>query len=155
MRISTAVLAAFLVLTLVLRQVEGEDITALAGLSQRSPMLAAILTLAMVSLAGVPPLAGFFGKFLLLKSVVEQAPGNPCYYWLLGAAVLGVIISLDYYFGVIQAIYWAKETSDLSAIEISLPMRISLCACTAGMLFLGLFPGPVVNFATAAAHALK
>ena len=149
------VLAAFLVLTLVLRQVEGEDITALAGLSQRSPMLAAILTLAMVSLAGVPPLAGFFGKFLLLKSVVEQAPGNPCYYWLLGAAVLGVVISLYYYFGVIQAIYWAKETPDLSAIEISLPMRISLCACTAGMLFLGLFPGIVVNFATAAAHALK
>ena len=149
------VLAAFLVLTLVLRQVEGEDITALAGLSQRSPMLAAILTLAMVSLAGVPPLAGFFGKFLLLKSVVEQAPGNPCYYWLLGAAVLGVVISLYYYFGVIQAIYWAKETPDLSAIEISLPMRISLCACTAGMLFLGLFPGSLVNFATAAAHALK
>ena len=149
------VLAAFLVLTLVLRQVEGEDITALAGLSQRSPMLAAILTLAMVSLAGVPPLAGFFGKFLLLKSVVEQAPGNPCYYWLLGAAVIGVVISLYYYFGVIQAIYWAKETPDLSAIEISLPMRISLCACTAGMLFLGLFPGSLVNFATAAAHALK
>ena len=149
------VLAAFLVLTLVLRQVEGEDITALAGLSQRSPMLAAILTLAMVSLAGVPPLAGFFGKFLLLKSVVEQAAGNACYYWLLGAAVLGVVISLYYYFGVIQAIYWSKDVADLSPIAISTPMRLCLWACAAGMLFLGIFPGWVVNFATAAVQALK
>lgn len=149
------VLAAFLVLTLVLRQVEGEDITALAGLSQRSPMLAAILTLAMVSLAGVPPLAGFFGKFLLLKSVVEQAASNACYYWLLGAAVLGVVISLYYYFGVIQAIYWSKDVTDLSPIAISTPMRLCLWACAAGMLFLGLFPGWVVNFATAAVQLLK
>src|SRR5437667_933142 len=66
------VLAAFSVLCLILRQVEVEDITALAGLSNRSPLLAATMTLAMVSLAGVPPLAGFFGKFLLLNAAVEQ-----------------------------------------------------------------------------------
>lgn len=149
------VLAAFLVLTLVLRQVEGEDITALAGLSQRSPMLAAILTLAMVSLAGVPPLAGFFGKFLLLKSVVEQAAGNTGYYWLVGAAVIGVVISLRYYFGVIQAIYWSKDVTDLSPIAISMPMRLCLWACAAGVIFLGLFPGWVVNFATAAAKVFR
>jgi NADH-quinone oxidoreductase subunit N len=149
------VLAAFLVLTLVLRQVESEDITALAGLSQRSPMLAAILTLAMVSLAGVPPLAGFFGKFLLLKSVVEQAAGNTGYYWLVGAAVIGVVISLRYYFGVIQAIYWSKDVTDLSPIAISMPMRLCLWACAAGVIFLGLFPGWVVNFATAAAKVFR
>src|SRR6266705_3757454 len=54
------VLAAFTVICLVMRQVEGEDISALAGLNQRSPFLAVTMTLAMVSLDGIPPLAGFF-----------------------------------------------------------------------------------------------
>ena len=71
------VLGAFTVICLVLRQVEGEDVGALAGLHRRSPLLAATMTLAMASLAGIPPLAGFFGKFLLLKAVIEQGPAHP------------------------------------------------------------------------------
>src|SRR5665213_3721766 len=59
------VMAGFFVITLVMRHLATEDISGLAGLNQRSPLLAATLTLAMVSLAGIPPLAGFFGKFLL------------------------------------------------------------------------------------------
>src|ERR1039458_7158342 len=76
------VLAAFTVICLVLRQAYGEDLSALAGLHRRSPLLAAALTLAMASLAGIPPLAGFFGKFLLLKAVIEQGPLHPGYYCL-------------------------------------------------------------------------
>jgi NADH-quinone oxidoreductase subunit N len=67
------VLGAFTVICLVMRHLDNEDISALAGLNQRSPLLATTLTLAMVSLAGIPPLAGFFGKFLLLKAVIAQA----------------------------------------------------------------------------------
>jgi len=58
-----AVLGAFTVICLVMRHLENEDISALAGLNQRSPLLATTLTLAMVSLAGIPPLAGFSGSF--------------------------------------------------------------------------------------------
>src|SRR5205814_3385708 len=75
-------LAAFTVIALVMRHLDSEDIGGLAGLSQRSPLLAATLTLAMVSLAGIPPLAGFFGKFLLLKAVIEQGATNHGYYCL-------------------------------------------------------------------------
>jgi NADH-quinone oxidoreductase subunit N len=57
------VLAAFTVICVALRQLDHEDIAGLAGLGRRSPLLAATMTLAMVSLAGIPPLAGFFGKF--------------------------------------------------------------------------------------------
>ena len=67
------VMAAFTVIALVMRHLDNEDISALAGLNQRSPLLASTMTLAMMSLAGIPPLAGFFGKFLLLKSVIEAA----------------------------------------------------------------------------------
>src|SRR5437764_7541299 len=100
------VLGAFIVICLVVQQADGEDISALAGLSQRSPLLAAMMTLAMVSLAGIPPLAGFFGKFLLLKSILAQAPAHPGYYGLAFAALAGIVISLYYYFGVVRAIYW-------------------------------------------------
>ena len=71
------VLGAFTVICLVMRQVDGEDITALAGLNRRAPLLALTMTLAMVSLAGIPPLAGFFGKFLLFKAALARAASIP------------------------------------------------------------------------------
>jgi NADH-quinone oxidoreductase subunit N len=149
------VLSAFTVICLVMRQVEGEDIAALGGLNRRSPLLAATMTLAMVSLAGIPPLAGFFGKFLLLKSILAQAPMHPGYYCLAFTTVAGVVISLYYYFGVVQAIYWSKEEPDLPEIRLSNPIRVSICACIAGMFFLGLFPGPMVDLAEQAVKTLR
>jgi NADH-quinone oxidoreductase subunit N len=147
------VMAAFFVITLVMRHLATEDISGLAGLNQRSPLLAATLTIAMVSLAGIPPLAGFFGKFLLLKAVIEtaQATGNHGYYCLLFTALAGVIISLYYYFGVIRAIYWSKEPADLSPIELSAPAKVSIWACLAGIFWLGLFPNTVLNMTNLAA----
>ncbi|MDB6019783.1 MAG: proton-translocating NADH-quinone oxidoreductase, chain [Pedosphaera sp.] len=141
------VLAAFAVICLVMRKVDGEDISALAGLNQRSPLLAATMTLAMVSLAGIPPLAGFFGKFLLLKAVVEQGATNPAYYWLVAVAIFGVVVSLYYYFGVVRAIYWSKDASDLSPIPVSWPIKVAIYGCIIGMLYLGVYPNPLVNLA--------
>jgi len=151
------VLAAFTVICLVMRQADAEDISSLAGLNQRSPLLAGTMTLAMASLAGIPPLAGFFGKFLLLKSVIEaaQATGNHGYYCLVFTALAGVVISLYYYFGVIRAIYWSKETPDLSPIQLSAPAKLAVWVCIAGMFWIGLFPNTVLNLATAAAAALQ
>ncbi|MBI3875289.1 MAG: proton-translocating NADH-quinone oxidoreductase subunit N, partial [Verrucomicrobia bacterium] len=146
-----AVIAAFSVLCVVLRDADSEDFSALSGLHQRSPMLAAAMTLSMVSLAGVPPLAGFFGKFLLLKAVIEHSAS----YWLIAAALLGVVISLWYYFGVIRAMYWAKDTSNLTPIAVSLPMRLSLGVSMVGMLVLGLAPSLVMDWATGAVAVLN
>lgn len=149
------VLAAFGVIAVVMRNVEGDDIGILAGLNRRSPFLAATLALAMVSLAGIPPLAGFFGKFLLLKAVVEQGAGNHAYYWLVAIAIAGVVISLYYYFGVVRAIYWSKDPADLTPIVVSRPTQLALCGCIAGMFFLGLFANPVVKATTRAVAVLK
>ena len=148
------VVAAFLVIALVMRQADAEDISALAGLNQRSPLLAATMTLAMVSLAGIPPLAGFFGKFLLLKAVIAQGSFNPGYYCLAFTALAGVVISLYYYFGVIRVIYWSKDAPDLSPIALSAPAKVSIWVCIAGMFWIGLFPSTVLNLATEAAKAL-
>jgi NADH-quinone oxidoreductase subunit N len=151
------VLAAFLVIALVLRHLETEDVSGLAGLNQRSPLLAATMTISMVSLAGIPPLAGFFGKFLLLKSVVEaaQTTGHNGYYWLVFIALAGVVISLYYYFNVVRAIYWSREAKELTPIQVSAPAMIAAWICIAGIFWLGLFPNVVVNITALAAAALK
>ena len=132
-----------------------EDISGLAGLSQRSPLLATTMTLAMVSLAGIPPLAGFFGKFLLLKAVIAQGATNHGYYCLAFTALAGVVISLYYYFGVICAIYWSKDAKDLSAIELSAPAKVTAWTCIVGMFWIGSFPSVVLNLATEAAKSLQ
>ena len=149
------VLAAFTVISIVLREVQGADISAVAGLHQRSPLLAGSLALAMISLAGIPPMAGFFGKFLLIRALLERGALQPMYYWLIGIAVIGVIISFYYYLGVVRAIYWSQSSQPEPApFSMSMPTRWSLHACIAGMLFLGLYPNPLVNFSNRAAGAL-
>ncbi len=148
-------LAAFSVIALVMRHLDSEDIGGLAGLNQRSPLLALTLMLAMVSLAGIPPLAGFFGKFLLLKAVIEQGATNHGYYCLAFTALVGVVISLYYYFGVIRAIYWSKETPSREPIAISLPMQFALGVCIIGMFWLGLFPNWLLGIATEAVKSLQ
>ncbi|MDR3457787.1 MAG: NADH-quinone oxidoreductase subunit N [Verrucomicrobiae bacterium] len=147
------VLAGFLVIALVLRHLDTEDISGLAGLNQRSPLLAATMTISMVSLAGIPPLAGFFGKFLLIKSAVEaaQLTCNHGYYCLIFTALAGVVISLYYYFGVIKVMYWSKEAKDLTIIELSAPAKVTAWVCILGIFWLGLFPNTVLNMANAAA----
>jgi NADH-quinone oxidoreductase subunit N len=149
------VLGALTVICFVLRRTDGEDLSALAGLHRRSPLLAAALTLAMASLAGIPPMAGFFGKFLLLKAIIEQGPANPGYYCLAFTALAGVVISLYYYFGVVRAVYWSNDAADLSPIEVPMPIRISIYGCIAGMLYLGMFPNALVNLTTAAVSLLR
>jgi NADH-quinone oxidoreductase subunit N len=146
------VLAGFLVITLVLRHLDTDDVSGLAGLSQRSPLLAATMTISMVSLAGIPPLAGFFGKFLLLKSVLEAAQTSHKfgYIWLLLIALAGVVMSLYYYFNIVRAIYWSKEAKDLSPITLSAPAMVTAWICIGGIFWLGLCPNTVLNLAQSA-----
>jgi NADH-quinone oxidoreductase subunit N len=149
------VMASFLVIALVVKKTETEDVSVLAGLNQRSPLLAATLTIAVVSLAGIPPLAGFFGKFLLLKSVIELGPGNGGYYCLAFTALAGVIISMYYYFGVVRAIYFSREANDLSPIVLSGAAKTCLWICLAGIFGLGIFPNTILNLAIEAAKVLN
>jgi NADH-quinone oxidoreductase subunit N len=145
--------AAFLVICVVMR--DNDDIGALAGLSNRSPLLALALTLVMVSLAGIPPLAGFFGKFLLFRALIERGAAQSGCYWLAGVAIVGVVISLYYYFAVIRVMYWAKDPPDLSPIAVPARVQIPLAVCLVAMIYLGISPGAVLDGAAEAVKALK
>jgi NADH-quinone oxidoreductase subunit N len=149
------VLAAFGVITVVFQQFETEDIAALAGLHRRSPLLAWALALAMVSLAGIPPLAGFFGKFLLFRAAIEAGSSDPAYYWLVGVAIFGVVVSLYYYLGVVRAIFWSEPESALPLAAISRPLRWALGLCMAAMVLLGVAPGWLLAAAQSAVVPLQ
>lgn len=148
-----AVAVAFAVIMLASRQAGTEDVSGLTGLHKRSPFLALAMTLSMVSLAGIPPLAGFFGKFLLILAIVEQAPGHAPYYLLAGVAVIGVVLSIYYYFGVVRAIYWDKPTTEIIPLRPSLPMHLTVLAGVAGILCIGILPDFLLKAAQQAVDA--
>ncbi len=133
------VLAAFMVITVVLHETGAEDIAGLRGLHRRSPLLASGLTLSMVSLAGIPPLVGFFGKFLLIKAALAAAARTPVLYGLVGVAIVGVVISLYYYFGVIRSIYWRTDETPAELVP-SMTARLTVGACMAAVVIFGVFP---------------
>lgn len=147
-------LAAFVVIVAVLRHLGTEDIGGLAGLHRRSPFLAATLALAMISLAGIPPLVGFFGKFLLFKAVIERGAENHGYYLLAFVALVGVVISFYYYFGVVKALYFSQGAPDSAPIAVSWPLKAAAGGCIIGMIWLGIAPNSLWTVARRAVGAL-
>jgi NADH-quinone oxidoreductase subunit N len=152
-----AIIAAFTVISILTPDDEEEDLSILANLHRRSPLMAVTLTLAVASLAGIPPLAGFMGKFLLLRAVIEPSATFP---WLVGVALLGVVASLYYYFGIIREIFWGtgqwwtEKAPETAAIKLADSQVVVLMVCLLGMLALGLYPQPVLELANAAVQGL-
>jgi NADH-quinone oxidoreductase subunit N len=125
-------LAAFGVISAISDQTGKDSITDLNGFYKTNPKLSLILLLAMFSLAGIPPVAGFFGKFFLFTSA-----GAKGYYILVLIAVLNATVSLYYYLRVVKAMLIDKSDSPIATFKTPLPMRISLLICVAGIFFIG------------------
>ena len=149
-----SVLAAFAVLSAVIGPDGNDEIGSVAGLNERSPFLALTLTMAMVSLAGIPPLAGFMGKFMLMKATLKSGAVNTACYSLIAVALFGIMVSIYYYFGIIRSIFWSKAKTD-TVIEISWPVKIALGACIVGMFYLGLFPSSLYSTAETASKLIS
>jgi len=149
-----AVLLVFLVATLVWGGAEGDEIAALGGLGQRAPALAAGLTLGAASLAGVPPLAGFWGKFLLLKAAIQAGAEDPALYTLAAVTIVAAVVAIYYYFSLVRAAYWGEASGEARAAAVTPLARAGLAACAAGVVGLGLWPGPVLAWAREAAAGL-
>ena len=137
-------LTAFLVITLFSIAANSDEIEDYAGLWRRSGILAFALLLALVSLAGVPPLAGFFGKFTLLMAVINRG-----LVWLALIAGVNIVISLYYYLMIVKRIY-AQGPRDSSFIPVSLEMRWILAIGIMGIIAIGIFQGPFLDAAITA-----
>ena len=118
---------------------KGEQITDFAGLADRSPFLAACLTAAFLSLAGLPFFAGFTTKFYLFAATAEGG-----FLWLVCLAGIASVISLYYYLQVIKQMY-VHESNDSSEIPVSPSMRMVLLLLLVGVIFIGVYPGPLVE----------
>ena len=132
-------LAAFGVLLLLSREgFESEEIADLAGLNQRSPLYAGIMAVAMFSLAGIPPLAGFYAKLSVLQALI--ASGEPAYLYLAVFAVLMSLIGAFYYLRVIKVMYFDAPIT-ASNVVAGADVRVVLCLNGAAIIVLGLMPG--------------
>jgi NADH-quinone oxidoreductase subunit N len=116
---------------------ESEEITDLAGLSQRSPWLAAVMTVFMFSLAGVPPLVGFYAKFAVLQALVTT--NVTAYIVLAIVAVLLSMIGAFYYLRIVKVMYF-DEPADTSAVAPRGGVGVLLACNGAAALVLGVLP---------------
>lgn len=107
------------------------------GLAKQQPVVAATLTIFLLSLAGIPLTAGFLAKFYMLRSVIETGTGL----WLAIFGVLMAAVSVYYYFRVIQAMYFKEGKSDIVA---SAPLKWSLIGLAALVIILGTFPNILI-----------
>lgn len=128
---------AFAVTTAVEVETGSTDITAFNGLAKRSPFMAAVMTICMLSLAGIPPLAGFVGKFYLFSGAIESG-----YLWLAFIGLIMSMVSVYYYLTVSKAMYIGPAESE-EGIAIGGAARFALWACLAGTILFGVFPAPL------------
>lgn len=142
-------LTAFMVIVLFSVAVKSDEIKDYAGLSKRSGLLAGALLLALVSLAGLPPLAGFFGKFTLLMAVVQSG-----FVWLALIAAVNIVISVYYYLMVVKKIY-VDPSRNTSPISVSLPMQLLLAFAMIAIVAIGIFPGPFLDAALTAINGMR
>jgi len=141
---------AFGVVILFANATGSEEIRDFAGLSRRSPWLALAMTVALLSLAGIPPAAGFVGKFLLFRAAVDAD-----LVWLAIVAVLNTIIALYYYLVVVKVMYMERGADEDQPLPVSAPYKWALGISALGVLLLGtVLISPLVDWATEAAHAL-
>ena len=140
---------AFGVVILFANATGSENIRDLAGLSRRSPWLALVMTIALLSLAGIPPAAGFVGKFLLFRAAVDAG-----LVWLALVGIVNVIIGLYYYLIIVKVMYMEDAPTE-EPIPVSAPYSWALGISVAGVLLFGtVLVTPLLNWATDAAHAL-
>jgi NADH-quinone oxidoreductase subunit N len=147
---SFTVMCAFLAIVALGQATGKEDLDACAGLHRRSPLLAAALVVSMLSLAGLPPLGGFFGKLLLLLGIFEKVDGWNSYLIVAGLASAGVLISFYYYFGVARAVY-LDEGASRDPIALTGATRLGLTLCIGAILILGVYQRPLFEAAIDAA----
>jgi NADH-quinone oxidoreductase subunit N len=139
---------AFLAVGLVLFQLKRADVDVYSGLSKRMPITAFTIAVSFLALAGVPPLSGFWGKLLLFLSVANGPFG-----WLAVAGILNSALSIGYYGLVIKRMYMDEPESSEKATE---PFwYILIFAVAVGLIIgIGIFPQPLINFASGAVPAV-
>jgi len=130
---SVSSITAFGVLYAVSHVTKNDSIGSFNGLAKKNPLLAFVTVLAMLSLAGIPPMAGFFAKYYIFTAALQQH-----YIWLVLVAVLGSLTGVYYYFRIIIALFKSQESE--TAVPMTIPYKAALLFLSLAALVLGLMP---------------
>jgi NADH-quinone oxidoreductase subunit N len=135
---------AFAVVIAVSNLIRSDEIDDYSGLNRRSPFLAFAMLVFLLSLAGVPPLAGFIGKlYIFLAAIKEEL------YTLIIVGLVNIVISMYYYLIIVKKMY-INEPTDRSPLTVSPSMQAVIYVGLAGTLVLGIYPKPFIEWAVAA-----
>jgi NADH-quinone oxidoreductase subunit N len=130
------------------RETGGDDFSNFSGLASSSPLLAGCMVIFMLSLAGIPPLAGFFGKFYLF-SVALRSGGNQALLWLVALGLVGSFVSLYYYLLVLKAVFVDEpaipRARPLERVPSGSLQQATVTLVAAAVLFLGVMPGVLAS----------
>ena len=130
-------MAVFTVINVVEQNNGGRtDMAAYNGFYQTNPKLSFLMTLALFSLAGIPPFAGMFSKFFVFMAGVQN--GEPMAYFVVFVALVNTVVSLYYYLLIVKAMYITKTDTPLPTFQSDCYTRTALAICTAGIAFFGI-----------------
>jgi len=150
---SLATLGVLGVLAVTEKQLGNDSISGLAGLSRRAPFLSVCLFIFILSLAGIPPLSGFFAKFLLFTAVLAVSPGSKLLLWLIIFAIGMSAVSLFYYLRVLKSAFVADPAADSIEVSSTLLMRFVVGLLAGGVVLLGCAPDLILAQILKAIHA--
>lgn len=129
-------MAVFTVINVVEQQNGGRtDMAAYNGFYQTNPKLSFLMTLALFSLAGIPPFAGMFSKFFVFMAAAQQ--GSAAAYFVVFVALINTVVSLYYYLLIVKAMYITKTDSPLPTFQSDCATKAALALCTAGVALFG------------------
>jgi NADH-quinone oxidoreductase subunit N len=142
-------LTAFAVVILVSKAAGTDEIADYAGLNRRAPGLSLVLLVALLSLAGMPPLAGFMAKFFVFAAAIQSG-----WVWLAAVGVLNAIIGLYYYLTVLKVVYLYRSEKEHEPIPVPRPSAMMLTVCTLAIVAIGSVSAPWLDWAMTVARGL-
>ncbi len=142
-------ICAFAVIIAYARSVHSDAIRDLAAMSRSTPGLALALGLAAMSLVGLPPVAGFFGKLLVLQAAVDGG-----YAWLAVVGALNIVLAALGYVRIIRIAFFDPPVFEVAPVRLSLSIRAAVSLSSVGIVFMGLFLGPLYTAASYGKAAL-
>jgi NADH-quinone oxidoreductase subunit N len=148
---SVASIAAFTVLINIMQQTGSDAIESFNGLGKKNPLLAVSMTIALFSLAGIPPTAGFFAKYYVFSAALQAHPGVEPHFWLVIIGIIGSLIGVYYYFRIIIAMYFKKSENE-NPIIASGSHQALLFITAVIILVLGLLPDLILEIGVATSN---
>lgn len=142
-------MGAFAIVTVFEDKTNSCQIESYSGLSRTSPFLAASMSIFLLSLAGIPPLAGFMAKYYVFAAAIKTASSADSFgwiYWLVGLGLLTTVFALYYYANVIKKMYFFKDESPYK-VGFDAPSLTVVTIGLVGVFLFGLYPEPILKFA--------